>query len=48
MLGIDTWIDVDGMNAWHEAASYDHVAPVFTGAPETGAWKTAGPNWVEW
>jgi hypothetical protein len=48
VLGVDSWIDVDGMNAWYETASYDHVAPVFTGAPETGAWKTAGPTWVEW
>ena len=48
VLGVDTWIDVDGMNAWYETASYDHVAPVFTGAPETGAWTTAGPARGEW
>jgi hypothetical protein len=48
VLGVDTWIDVDGMNAWYEKATFDHLGPVFTGAPETGAWKPAGSEWVEW
>ncbi len=48
VLGVDHWIDVDGMNAWYEQAKYDDLAPVFTGAPETSAWKTAGSAWVEW
>ena len=48
VLGVDYWIDVDGMNAWYADATYDHLGPVFTGAPETSAWKTAGSDWVEW
>ncbi len=48
VLGVDYWTDVEGMNAWYEVATYDHVAPVFSGAPETSAWKPAGNDWVEW
>jgi hypothetical protein len=48
VLGVDYWTDVDGMNTWYETATYDQLAPVFTGAPETSAWKAAGSAWVEW
>jgi hypothetical protein len=48
VLGVDYWLDVDGMNAWYEQATYDQLGPVFTGAPSTGAWKSAGSAWVEW
>lgn len=48
VLGLDYWIDVEGMNAWYEQSTYDHLAPVFTGEPATSAWKTAGSGWVEW
>jgi hypothetical protein len=48
VLGVDYWADVDGMNTWYEQASYDHLSPVFTGAPETSAWKSAGSEWIEW
>ncbi len=48
VLGVDHWLDLDGMNAWYETATYDHLSPVFTGAPETGAYKPAGSQWVEW
>jgi hypothetical protein len=48
VLGVDYWTDVEGMNAWYEVATYDHLGPVFTGAPETSAWKPAGTAWVEW
>jgi len=48
VLGVDYWTDVEGMNAWYEIATYDHLSPVFTGAPETSAWKPAGTAWIEW
>jgi hypothetical protein len=48
VLGVDYWVDTEGMNAWYEIAGYDQLAPVFTGAPETSAWKAAGSTWVEW
>jgi hypothetical protein len=48
VLGVDYWLDVDQMNAWYAAASYDEVGAVFTGAPETSTWLSAGPKWVEW
>ena len=48
VLGVDHWLDLDDMNAWYETASYDRYVPVFAGAPETGAWKPAGSEWIEW
>ena len=48
VLAVDSWLDVDGMNTWYADATYDHLGPVFTGAPETGAWKPAGSSWIEW
>jgi hypothetical protein len=48
VLAVDQWIDVDGMNAWYEQATYELVSPAFTGAPETSAWKPGGTDWVEW
>lgn len=48
VLGLDYWEDMDGMNAWYAEATYDLLAPVFTGGPETGTWKPAGSSFVEW
>jgi len=48
VLGVDTWLTVDGMNEWYAQAEYPELAPVFTGAPVTSAWKPAGSDWVEW
>jgi hypothetical protein len=48
VLGVDYWMDLDGMNSYYETATFDHIAPLFMGAPETGAWKPAGSEWVEW
>lgn len=48
VLGVDYWLDEKGMNDWYASATYDHLGPVFTGAPATSTWKPAGSDWVEW
>ncbi|MEO8262040.1 MAG: hypothetical protein ABI566_05660 [Pseudolysinimonas sp.] len=48
VLGVDYWLDVDAMNAWYETAEYPDLAPLFTGAPVTSTWVSAGSDWIEW
>jgi hypothetical protein len=48
VLGVDYWLDESQMNDWYTAATYDDLAPVFTGAPATSTWIPAGKNWIEW
>ncbi|HEX4058083.1 MAG TPA: hypothetical protein VHX87_07190 [Galbitalea sp.] len=48
VLGVDYWLDEKQMNQWYAGATYDHLGPVFTGAPATSTWKPAGGSWVEW
>jgi hypothetical protein len=48
VLGVDYWLDESDMNSWYAAASYDHLGPVFTGAPATSTWTSAGKDWIEW
>jgi hypothetical protein len=48
VLGVDTWIDAAAMDTWYAQAEYPQLAPVFTGAPVTSAWKPAGTDWIEW
>jgi len=48
VLGVDTWLDLDGMNEFYASAEYSELGPVFTGAPVTSAWTSAGSEWVEW
>ncbi len=48
VLGVDYWLDESQMNEWYASASYDDLGPVFTGAPATSTWTTAGGDWIEW
>jgi hypothetical protein len=48
VLGVDFWLDEKQMNKWYADASYDHLGPVFTGAPVTSTWAPAGKDWIEW
>jgi hypothetical protein len=48
VLGLDYWMDVDQMLSFYSAGDFSHLAPVFTGAPESDTWRTAGAAWVEW
>ena len=48
VLGVDYWLDVDQMNEWYASAEYADLGPVFTGAPVTSTWTSAGSDWVEW
>jgi hypothetical protein len=48
VLGLDYWQDVDAMIAFYSAGDFSHLAPAFTGAPESGTWQAAGRDWVEW
>jgi hypothetical protein len=48
VLGVDYWLETDGMNEWYAQAEYDEVGAVFTGAPATNWWTPAGTEWVEW
>jgi hypothetical protein len=48
VLGIDYWLDVDQMVAFYTDTYMSQLGQVFTGAPDTGTWKAAGSDWVEW
>jgi hypothetical protein len=48
VLGVDIWLDEKQMNEWYADATYDHLGPVFTGAPATSTWTPAGKDWIEW
>jgi hypothetical protein len=48
VLGVDYWLDVDQMDAWYAQAEYSQLGAVFTGAPATSTWTSAGSDWVEW
>lgn len=48
VLGVDYWLDATQMDEWYAGATYDHLGPVFTGAPATSTWKPSGTGWVEW
>jgi hypothetical protein len=48
VLGVDYWLDADQMNQWYADAKYDELGKVFTGAPVTSTWTTAGSDWIEW
>ena len=48
VLGVDFWLDPTQMNTWYAGATYDHLGPVFTGAPVTSTWTPAGKDWIEW
>jgi hypothetical protein len=48
VLGLDVWLDAKQMNSWYASATYDHLGPVFTGAPATSTWAPAGKDWIEW
>ncbi|MDQ1494549.1 MAG: hypothetical protein QOG69_1032 [Actinomycetota bacterium] len=48
VLGIDYWLDVDQMVAFYTDTYMSQLGPVFTAAPDTGTWKSAGSDWVEW
>ncbi len=48
VLGLDYWLDVDQMIGFYNEGDFKHIAPVFTGAPDSGTWKAAGSDWVEW
>lgn len=49
VIGIDAWTDVNEMNTFYDLGlGYDHLGPVFAGAPATSIWQSAPGHWVEW
>ncbi len=48
VLGVDYWLDVDQMVAFYKDTYASQLGPVFTGAPDTATWKSAGGDWIEW
>jgi hypothetical protein len=49
VIGLDTWMDADRMNEYYDLSlGFDHLGPVFAGAPDTSSWLSAPGDWVEW
>ncbi len=49
LIGVDLWMDADRMNEYYELSlGFDHLGPVFAGAPDTSVWRSAPGDWVEW
>jgi hypothetical protein len=49
LIGVDFWMDADRMNEYYDLSlGFDHLGPVFTGAPDTSVWQSAPGEWVEW
>jgi len=49
VIGLDLWMDADRMNEYYDLSlGFDHLGPVFAGAPDTSVWRSAPGEWVEW
>lgn len=49
VIGVDFWMDADRMNEYYDLSlGFEHLGPVFAGAPDTSAWRAAPGDWVEW
>jgi hypothetical protein len=49
LIGVDFWMDADRMNEYYDLSlGFDHLGPVFAGAPDTSVWRSAPGEWVEW
>src|SRR6202049_2217575 len=49
VIGLDLWMDADRMNEYYDLSlGFDHLGPVFAGAPDTSIWRSAPGEWVEW
>lgn len=49
LIGVDFWMDADRMNEYYELSlGFEHLGPVFAGAPDTSVWRAAPGDWVEW
>jgi hypothetical protein len=49
IIGLDLWMDADRMNEYYDLSlGFDHLAPVFAGAPDTSVWRSAPGEWAEW
>jgi hypothetical protein len=49
VIGVDLWTDVTKMNDFYALRlGYDHLGPVFAGAPATSVWQSAPGDWIEW
>ena len=48
-IGVDVWFDADGMQEiYADPAEMEVLEGLFTGMPETSAWKKPAGAWVEW
>ena len=48
-IGVDVWFDADGMQeVYSDTAEMAALGGVFTGRPETSAWRKPPGVWVEW
>jgi len=49
IIGVDVWMDADRMNEYYELQlGFEHLEPLFAGAPDTSVWRAAPGDWVEW
>lgn len=49
VIGIDAWMYPDEMNRYYElGVGFEHLGPVFAGAPDTSTWQSAPGEWAEW
>lgn len=48
LLGVDTWLDADGMKAFYSEGSVKPVYSLFSAPPSASMWKQPAGSWVEW
>jgi hypothetical protein len=49
LINMDTWLDVDAMNAYYDGRhGFELVVPVFAGQQDTTVWAAAPGQWSEW
>jgi hypothetical protein len=49
VLGVDMWMDAQQMSRYYDLGlGFDHLGPVFAGAPDTSIWQSAPGDWTEW
>jgi hypothetical protein len=49
ITAVDVWLDPDDMARYYDHAhGFEHLGPVFAGAPDTSIWRPPAGDWVEW
>jgi hypothetical protein len=49
VIGLDVWLDAAEMSDYYERSlGFEHLGPVFDGAPDSTLWRAAPGGWTEW